>query len=64
MILYFADRQMNIKGQASTELRKGFKVTDDLKIEDVESGVASFECRIAYDKKDRAALEDMTNAGS
>lgn len=64
MILYFADRQMNIKGQASSELRKGFKVTDDLKIEDVESGVASFECRIGYEKENRAALEEMVNAGN
>lgn len=64
MILYFADRQMNIKGQASSELRKGFRVLDDIKLEDVESGVASFECRIGYEKKNRAALEEMVNAGN
>lgn len=64
MIIYFADRQMNIKGQASSRLRKGFKILDDIKIEDVESGVASFECRIGYEKEDRAALEEMVNAGN
>ena len=64
MILYFADRKMNIKGQASSNLRKGFKIKTDLKAEDVESGVASFECRIGYEKADRAALEEMTNAGN
>ena len=64
MILYFADRQMNIKGQASSGLCKGFKVLSDFKIEDVDSGVASFECHIGYEKADRAMIEAMTNAGN
>ena len=47
MIIYFADRKMNILGLASTNLKKGLTITDDLKIEDVETGVASFECKIS-----------------
>lgn len=31
MILYFADRHMNVLGQASTELPKGLYISDDLK---------------------------------
>lgn len=31
MIVYFADRYMNILGQASTELPDGLTITDDLK---------------------------------
>lgn len=64
MILYFADRKMDIKGQASTELRQGYKVKDDVKVEDIESGVASFECRISYKDEDRAMLEEMASAGN
>ena len=64
MILYFADRKMNITGQASSELRKGYKITDDWKTEDVESGVASFDCWIGYENANRAELEAMTSAGN
>lgn len=64
MILYFADRKMNIAGQASTELREGYKITDDWKTEDVDSGVASFDCWIGYENANRAALEAMTSAGN
>ena len=35
MIIYFADRQMNILGQASTNLPEGILLVDDLKTEDV-----------------------------
>ena len=30
MIIYFADRKMNILGLASTNLKKGLTITDDL----------------------------------
>ena len=39
MIVYFADRHMNVLGQASTILPEGMTITDDLKTEDVETGV-------------------------
>lgn len=64
MILYFADRKMNIIGQASTSLPSGLTVYDDLKIEDIETGVASFECRIPYDKKTRKNVEGMATVGN
>lgn len=64
MILYFADRKMNIIGQASTSLPNGLTIYDDLKTEDIETGVASFECRIPYDKKTRKEVENMAAVGN
>ena len=49
MIIYFADRQMNILGQASTNLPEGILLVDDLKTEDVDTGVAIFECTLPYE---------------
>lgn len=64
MILYFTDRQLNIVGQASTELPEGLTVIDDLKTEDVETGVAVFECRIPYDGKTRGKVENCASVGN
>ena len=64
MIIYLANRRMDILGQASTTLPDGFKIKEDLKTEDIESGVATFSCRIGYDAATRLALEEMTEAGN
>ena len=64
MILYFADRKMNIIGQASTELPKGLVVCEDLKTEDVETGISSFECKIPFDKDTRGEVERCTTVGN
>lgn len=64
MILYFADRNMNIIGQASTELPEGLVVTQDLKTEDVETGVAVFECTIPYDSKTMDQVKKCTEVGN
>lgn len=64
MILYFADRQLNILGHASTELPEGLTVIEDLKTEDVETGVAVFECVIPFDKKTRSMVEGCTELGN
>lgn len=64
MIVYFANRTMDIIGHASTNLRNGFEIVDDLKTEEIETGVATFECEIAFNKSTRLQLEEMTNAGN
>ncbi len=64
MIVYFADRQINILGQATTELPEGLTVIEDLKTEDVETGVAVFECKIPFGKKTRTAVEACTEVGN
>ena len=64
MILYFANRKMQILGQASTTLPDGFVIQEDLKTEDVESGIASFECTISYATESRSQIEEMMKAGN
>lgn len=53
MILYFTDRHMNILGQASTHLPEGLRISDDLKTEEVEAGVATLEFTLNYTEKTR-----------
>lgn len=64
MIIYFCDRSMNILGQASTELPAGFRISEDTLIEDVESGVNSFECTITWTDDTRTDLTDSICAGN
>ena len=64
MILYFADRKMNILGYATTQLKSTYLIVDDKKTEEVESGVSSFECEVSWASKDRLKLETMMDAGN
>lgn len=57
MIIYFADKDLNLTGQASTNLPGGFRLFDDMLTEDIESGVNTFEFRISYSDKTRQELE-------
>lgn len=64
MIVYFASRDMNIIGQASTSLPDGFTIIEDLKTEDIETGVAVFECTIPFEAETRAKVEECTEVGN
>ena len=64
MILYFADRKMNILGYATTQLKSTYLIVDDKKTEEVESGISSFECEVSWASKDRLKLETMMDAGN
>lgn len=64
MIIYFTDRKMNILEKASTTLPDGFVITQDTKVEDIETGVATFECTIPYNKKDRMKLKESAAVGN
>lgn len=64
MILYFADRKMNILGYATTQLKSTYLIIDDKKTEEVESGISSFECEVSWASKDRLKLEAMMDAGN
>lgn len=64
MILYFADRHFSILGLASTGLPNGLTVIDDLKTEDIETGVAVFECTIPFDKSTRTLVESYAEVGN
>lgn len=64
MIIYFANRQMEIMGHASTSLMGGYTITDDIKSEDVETGISTFECKVAFEEETRLELQAMTEAGN
>ena len=64
MILYFADRKMNIIGQASTSLPNCIVITNDYKIEDIETGITSFEADIQYGVNDRQVVQKCTQVGN
>ena len=64
MIVYFADRHLNILGQATTHLPEGVRISDDLKTEDVETGVSIFECDIHFDRKTRAKVSEWAKVGN
>lgn len=62
MIIYFANRDMEILGQASTRLPKGLIVSNDKKTAEIEHGTKVFEFEIDY--TDRAEAEAMTQPGN
>lgn len=64
MIIYFCDRQLNILGQASTELPAGFRVSDDLTTEEVESGVNTFACAVSWKDDARTDIDNAVKIGN
>ena len=64
MIVYFADRNLNVLGQASTGLPGGVTITDDRKTDDVETGVSIFECKLNFDSTTRLDVEAWTEVGN
>ena len=64
MIIYFCDRQLNILGHASTELPQGIRISQDRTVEDVETGVNSFECILTWDDDTRSDIEQGIVAGN
>ena len=59
MIVYFADRQLNIIGSASTGLPDGARITQDLLTRNVEGGTASFECTVVPYSKSLQEVEEI-----
>lgn len=64
MIIYFADKKLNILGMASTKLSKGFKITDDSKVQAVDTGIATLGFKIVYTSENKALLEQMATTGN
>lgn len=64
MIVYFADRNMNVLGQASTSLPDGLIISDDVMTVDVETGTAIFECKIPYNEETRALVTACAEVGN
>lgn len=63
MIIYFADRGLNILGLASTELPGGLRIVEDNTVEEIDSGVNTFTCRISYNDQTRGDLEGSVQVG-
>lgn len=59
MIIYFADRDLNITGQASTSLPGGFRLYEDKLTEEIASGVNIFEFKVSHNDMARLDLEGM-----
>lgn len=64
MILYFADRGLNILGMASTELDGGAIVENDRKTGDLETGIQSFEFTIHWDEINGIKTRPWTTEGN
>lgn len=64
MILYFADKNFRILGTASTSLSGGYVITDDTKKEEVETGIATLDCTVAYTDDTRGDIESWCRAGN
>lgn len=64
MIIYFADRKMNILGQASTNLPEGLLVLEDLKTEEIDTGVAVFSCYLPCTPANRGIVEEYAAVGN
>ena len=64
MIVYFANHSMEIQGSASTGLPGGVPIVEDTKTEEIETGVAVFECRVKVNTENRLRLEAMCEAGN
>lgn len=64
MILYFADKNFKVLGTASTSLSGGYVIIDDTKKEEVETGVATLDCTVAYTDDTRSDIESWCRAGN
>lgn len=64
MIVYFADRQFNIQGTASTWLPYGIRIIDDSKTESLETGVKTFSCTFIYDEESGPAVRKYVTVGN
>lgn len=59
MVIYFADRHFNIIGLATTQLPNGLVIIDDLKTEQLDTGVKIFELTLTFNAGNRAEIEAM-----
>ncbi len=64
MTIYFADRRMNILGQASTALPEGIYIKDDKKTEEVEAGIRVLEFDLCFTDNIRENAETWAKAGN
>ena len=64
MIVYFADRNLNVQGSASTHLPKGITILEDEKNETLETGVKTFSVTFVYDDTTRNLVVENVAVGN
>lgn len=64
MILYFANRNLDILDTASTELPDGIRILSDTKTDSIETGSKTFSCSLALDNRTRLGIEESCKAGN
>lgn len=64
MIVYAADRELNILHVASTGLPGAFAIRDDLFEEDIDSGVASFSFDAVYEPDEHVRIKKVFAEGN
>lgn len=64
MILYFANRNLDILGTASTNLPDGIRILTDQKTDSIETGTKTFTCTLALDNTTRLGIEENCKAGN
>lgn len=64
MILYFADRAMNVLGFATTHKISNISISDDYRTEETETGVSTLEVTLEYNQSSRPKSEAMAEAGN
>lgn len=64
MILYFANRGMNILGFATTHKIGNISIVDDNRTEETETGISSLEITLEYNSSGRKKAEEMAESGN
>lgn len=64
MIVYFADKKLNILGLVSTNLKDSFVIKDDCTVESVESGLSSLEVEIGWRTGEQLELQKLVTVGN
>lgn len=64
MIVYFADRNLNVLGSASTHLPYGITIIADEKNETLETGTKTFSVTFVYDDSTRDIVADNVAVGN
>lgn len=64
MILYFADRGLNVLGLAGDKIKKGYNIENDEREIDVSSGVATFSFDLSYKDENRKEVEKLLAVGN
>ena len=64
MIVYFADRNLNIQGSASTTLPASIRISADTKTDSIETGTKTFSCSLIVDNLTRLSLQEWCKVGN